>query len=103
MIARTSEWAALQRHASAVRDAHLRDLFASDPARGEELVVDVADLHLDYSKNRVTRETLVLLAALAGGARGFPGASRRCSPASGSTSPRGGRRCTWRCGPRGTP
>ena len=65
VIARTSEWAALERHASAVRDAHLRDLFASDPARGEELVVDVADLHLDYSKNRVTRETLVLLAALA--------------------------------------
>ena len=65
MIARTSEWAALERHASAVRDAHLRDLFASDPARGEELVVDVADLHIDYSKNRVTRETLALLAALA--------------------------------------
>jgi glucose-6-phosphate isomerase len=65
VIARTSEWAALERHASAIRDAHLRDLFASDPARGEELVVDVADLHIDYSKNRVTRETLALLAALA--------------------------------------
>ena len=65
MIARTAEWAALERHASAIRDAHLRDLFASDPARGEELVVEVADLHIDYSKNRVTRETLVLLAALA--------------------------------------
>ena len=48
-----------------VGDAHLRDLFAADPARGEELVVDVGDLHLDYSKNRVTRETLDLLAALA--------------------------------------
>ena len=65
MIARTSEWAALERHAAAVRDAHLRDLFASDPARGEELVVDVGDLYIDYSKNRVTRETLPLLAALA--------------------------------------
>jgi glucose-6-phosphate isomerase len=65
VIARTNEWAALERHASAVRDAHLRDLFASDPARGEELVVDVADLYIDYSKSRVTRETLVLLAALA--------------------------------------
>ena len=93
-----SEWAALERHASAVRDAHLRDLFASDPARGEELSLDVADLYIDYSKNRVTRETLVLLVALARSARACRGASRRCSPASGSTSPRGGRCCTWRCG-----
>jgi glucose-6-phosphate isomerase len=43
----------------------MRDLFAADPDRGEELVVDVADLHVDYSKNRVTRETLTLLVALA--------------------------------------
>src|SRR5690606_23647668 len=52
-------------HAGTVAGAHLRDLFADDPARGEELTLDVGDLHLDYSKNRVTRETLGLLVALA--------------------------------------
>jgi glucose-6-phosphate isomerase len=65
VIARTAEWRALRDHAAEVRDRHLRDLFSEDPARGEELVLDVGDLHLDYSKNRVTRETLALLAALA--------------------------------------
>jgi glucose-6-phosphate isomerase len=65
MIARTAEWAALREHAQRVGDVHLRELFAEDPARGEELVVEAGDLRLDYSKNRVTRETLDLLVALA--------------------------------------
>jgi glucose-6-phosphate isomerase len=65
MIARTAEWAALREHAQRVGDMHLRELFAEDPARGEELVVEAGDLRLDYSKNRVTRETLDLLVALA--------------------------------------
>jgi glucose-6-phosphate isomerase len=65
MIARTQEWAALRAHARQVGDVHLRDLFAADPARGDELVVQAADLRLDYSKNRVSRETLGLLLALA--------------------------------------
>jgi glucose-6-phosphate isomerase len=65
MIARTAEWAALREHARRVGDVHLRELFADDPARGEELVVEAGDLRLDYSKNRVTRETLDLLVALA--------------------------------------
>jgi glucose-6-phosphate isomerase len=65
MIARTPEWAALREHAERVGDRHLRALFAEDPARGEELVVEAGDLRLDYSKNRVTRETLDLLVALA--------------------------------------
>ncbi|HET6692501.1 MAG TPA: glucose-6-phosphate isomerase [Miltoncostaeaceae bacterium] len=65
MIARTQEWAALRAHARQVGDVHLRDLFAGDPARGDELVVQAADLRLDYSKNRVSRETLGLLLALA--------------------------------------
>ena len=59
------EWKALQAHYEAVRDVHLRDLFAKDPARGERLTAEGAGLYLDYSKNRVTDETLRLLLALA--------------------------------------
>ena len=58
-------WAALERHFAAVRDIHLRDLFASDPTRGERLAVEGAGVYLDYSKNRVTDETLRLLLVLA--------------------------------------
>jgi len=65
MIAGTGEWRALRAHAAQVRDLHLRGLFEDDPARGEELTLDAGDLHLDYSKNRVTRETLDLLVAVA--------------------------------------
>ena len=62
------EWKALQAHYEAVRDVHLRDLFAKDPARGERLTAEGAGLYLDYSKNRVTDETLRLLLALAAAA-----------------------------------
>ena len=48
-----------------IADAHLRDLFASDPDRGTRLVAEAAGLYLDYSKNRVTDETMALLVALA--------------------------------------
>ena len=58
-------WAALERHADEVRGLHLRDLFASDPTRGERLAADGADIYLDYSKNRITDDTLRLLLALA--------------------------------------
>jgi len=58
-------WAELQAHFEQIRGAHLRDLFASDPERGERLVAEGAGLYLDFSKNRVTDETLTLLGALA--------------------------------------
>jgi glucose-6-phosphate isomerase len=58
-------WKELERHLAQVRDAHLRDLFAADPRRGERLVADGAGLHLDFSKNRITEETLTLLERLA--------------------------------------
>jgi glucose-6-phosphate isomerase len=58
-------WKALDRHHDEVRDVRLRDLFASDPGRGERLTAEAAGLYLDYSKNRVTDETLRLLVALA--------------------------------------
>ena len=58
-------WAALERHADEVRGLHLRDLFASDPTRGERLATEGAGIYLDYSKNRITDDTLRLLLALA--------------------------------------
>jgi glucose-6-phosphate isomerase len=58
-------WSALERHHEEIRDVHLRQLFADDPDRGERLTAQGAGLYLDYSKNRVTDETLGLLLALA--------------------------------------
>jgi glucose-6-phosphate isomerase len=58
-------WKALESHFAELRDAHLRDLFAADPQRGERLVADGAGLHLDFSKNRITDETVILLGDLA--------------------------------------
>ncbi len=54
-------WEALERHFAAIEGAHLRELFAADPQRGERLVADGAGLHLDFSKNRITDETVMLL------------------------------------------
>jgi glucose-6-phosphate isomerase len=59
-------WQALERHYPEIRDSHLRDLFAQDATRGERLVAQAAGLYLDYSKNRVTDDTLRLLVQLAG-------------------------------------
>jgi glucose-6-phosphate isomerase len=58
-------WAALDRHFAEIGERHLRDLFAEDPDRGERLTAEGAGLFLDYSKNRVTDETLRLLVDLA--------------------------------------
>jgi glucose-6-phosphate isomerase len=58
-------WKALEAHFQKVRDLHLRQLFADDQERGERFVVEGAGLYLDYSKNRVTNETVSLLLQLA--------------------------------------
>jgi glucose-6-phosphate isomerase len=58
-------WAALERHYQKLKDVHLKELFATDRARGERLAVEAAGLYLDYSKNRITDETLWLLLQLA--------------------------------------
>jgi glucose-6-phosphate isomerase len=58
-------WGRLQAHFAEVRKRHLRDLFAEDVARGERLVADAAGLFLDFSKNRITDETVILLGELA--------------------------------------
>jgi glucose-6-phosphate isomerase len=64
-LTRRAAWKALQSHYKAIRDTHLRTLFAEDPGRGERMTVEGAGLFLDYSKNRATDETIKLLLQLA--------------------------------------
>jgi transaldolase len=59
------DWKALEAHYQKVRDQHLRTLFAEDPQRGERFALEAVGIYLDYSKNRVTGETLPLLLELA--------------------------------------
>src|SRR5207247_9169541 len=58
-------WKALEAHHKNVRELHLRKLFADDPRRGERMTAEAVGLYLDYSKNRITDETLKLLLQLA--------------------------------------
>ncbi len=58
-------WKALAGHYPSVRDLHLRKLFADDPKRGERMTLETVGIYLDYSKNRITDETLKLLLQLA--------------------------------------
>jgi len=64
-ITQRPAWQALAAHHQAIKDVHLKTLFAQDPQRGERLAVEADGLYLDYSKHRVTDETLRLLLALA--------------------------------------
>lgn len=64
-ITASAAWQKLHDHHSAVSGRTLREFFAEDPARGRELTVTAGDLHIDYSKHRITRETLQLLVELA--------------------------------------
>jgi glucose-6-phosphate isomerase len=61
----TAAWQALEAHAQELLDVHLRELFADDATRGERLTLDAEGIFLDYSKNRITDETLRLLLELA--------------------------------------
>src|SRR6516165_4864805 len=65
LLTARSAWKALQAHHGKVRDTRLRQLFAADPQRGQRLTVEALGLYLDYSKNRITDETLKLLLQLA--------------------------------------
>src|SRR5215470_11516124 len=58
-------WKALEAHYEKIRELHLRRLFADDPGRGERLTAEAVGVFLDYSKNRITDETLTLLLQLA--------------------------------------
>jgi glucose-6-phosphate isomerase len=64
-LTRYPEWMALRNHYEKIRDVQLRALFAEDPRRGERLALEAAGLYVDYSKNRITDETIRLLVSLA--------------------------------------
>jgi len=64
-LQRLPAWSALASHYKGIRKAHLRDLFGADAKRGERLTAEAVGIYLDYSKNRVTDETLALLVQLA--------------------------------------
>ncbi len=64
-VSASAAWKALAQHQREIRDLHLRELFADDPARAERMTVEAAGLTLDYSKNRITDQTIKLLLALA--------------------------------------
>src|SRR6267142_5126630 len=64
-LTKRKAWKALAAHFKKAKDSHLRDLFAADPKRAEKMTLEAVGLHLDYSKNRVTDETLKLLFQLA--------------------------------------
>eukprot|EP00961_Rhodomonas_salina_P050544 678806-Rhodomonas_salina.1 len=61
----TSAWAALERHHAAIKDVHMRTLFERDPARFDTFSFQAGEIMLDYSKNRITAETMQLLVDLA--------------------------------------
>src|SRR5206468_9500780 len=64
-LTRRNAWKALAAHHRKLHKLHLRELFAAEPSRGERMTVQAAGLFLDYSKNRVTDESLKLLLNLA--------------------------------------
>ncbi|SPE35034.1 glucosephosphate isomerase [Candidatus Sulfopaludibacter sp. SbA3] len=65
LLTNRKSWKALEEHYQGIRGVHLRQLFADDPQRGERMTVEAANLFLDYSKNRITDETVKLLIELA--------------------------------------
>jgi glucose-6-phosphate isomerase len=65
VLTESPAWRALEAHHREIRDVHLRTLFADDPRRGEQMTAEAAGIYFDYSKNRITRDTLKLLLDLA--------------------------------------
>ena len=63
---KTKSWQKLARHFEEVKDVQMKDLFAKDPERFDRLSIRFGDILVDYSKNRITQETLALLLALVG-------------------------------------
>ena len=64
-LTKRKAWKALEAHYKKIRELHLRDLFADDPKRGERMTAEAMGLFLDYSKNRITDDTVKLLLQLA--------------------------------------
>ena len=65
LLTDTPAWRALQTHYEKIRDIHLRRLFGEDATRGERFAIEGVGIHLDFSKNRITDETVRLLMQLA--------------------------------------
>src|SRR6266536_471307 len=65
MLNDRATWKALEQHHMEIQDKHLRSMFAGDPNRAAEFSIDALGIYLDFSKNRITRETLRMLIALA--------------------------------------
>ena len=93
-------WRALETHYQEVSGLHLRDLFAQDPERGQRLVAEAAELYLDFSKNRITEQTVGLLAALAEESGLVERREAMFDKGDASTLPRTARSSTWPCGCR---
>ena len=89
-------WQALQEHQREMAEAHMRDLFARDPQRFERFSLQLGDILLDYSKNRITQETMRLLCNLAREAN-VAGKIEAMFSGKRSTTPRSARSCTWPC------
>jgi glucose-6-phosphate isomerase len=68
-LTQSSAWRALREHCAAISTVHMRQLFAEDPSRGQRFAAEAEGVYLDYSKNRITDETLGLLFRLADAAR----------------------------------
>jgi glucose-6-phosphate isomerase len=64
-LKQSQSWKALESHYQQLKDMHLRELFAGDPTRGSDFALEAEDIYMDYSKNRVTQETIKLLIQLA--------------------------------------
>ena len=95
------QWRALEAHYQEVKDLHLRDLFAERSPAGAAPDGGGGRAVPGLLQAAVTDETLASCWTWPGPATWRP-AGRPCSGGRRSTSPRGGRRCTWPCGPRGT-
>src|SRR6516164_6634345 len=65
LLTERPEWKAVKAHYDGIRNLHLRKLFADDPRRGEQMTAEAAGIYLDYSKNRITEQTVKLLLDLA--------------------------------------
>ena len=63
-LTKRAAWQALKAHYTKIRNMHLRQLFADDPKRGERMTVEAVGIYFDYSKHRITDETLRLLLQL---------------------------------------
>ena len=86
-------WQALEKHHAEIAPLHLRQLFAEDAERAKRFSVEGAGLFLDYSKNRITAETISLLLKLAKASAEWLRAAMPCSAARRSTTPRSGPCC----------